>query len=309
MVIGAFCGAVAIALLLSFADIRKVAQAFQSFPPVLLPVMCGLVLAREFIRVGEWHYLLHALHFRPKWRHSMLALVGGDASQILPAGVYFQNYLLQQTEGTSFATSLPATLGMQLLEAAVALVVVCVIGVPGWGWLRPVALIVMAGYAAFLVLVSRPAVAAWLERRANQRYGGWLMAQLGRFLEGLELLLTPGVILKAALLTAAYLAFTVALFYVVLQAYGLPNINLTAAAAIYCFVLTLVILVPLPSDLGLSEGGGVTVLLAFGVPLAQGVTIMLISRFATLFFTEVLAGVCLALYRGELQQMLRAGEA
>jgi len=302
IIAGMVCGAVALALLLSFANIRKVAAAFQHFPPMLVPIIFGLVLIREAIRVLEWHYLLHALRLRPLLKHSMLTLLGGDASQILPAGVYFQNYLLQQTEGTAFATSLAATLAMQLLEAAVALVVLIVVGVPGWPWLRPVGLLVLAGYALFLVIVSRPRIVSWLEERARtRRYSGWVLGQLTHFLGGLEDLMRPGVILRGGGLTASYLVFTVAAFYVTLKAYGLPNVGPAEAAAVYCFVLTLVILVPLPSDLGLSEGTGVTILLAYGVPLAEGLTIMLIIRFAVLLFTEVIAGVAFLALPGEIR--------
>jgi uncharacterized membrane protein YbhN (UPF0104 family) len=238
------------------------------------------------------------------WRHSTLALLGGDASQILPAGVYFQNYLLQQVEGTDFATSLAATLGMQLLEAAVSLIVLSVIGVPGWPWLRPVAILVMAGYVVFLILVSRPGVVAWLAHRGQKSgVAGWLAGQLAHFLEGIEGLMKPGIIARAALLTAAYLAFTIAAFYVIVQAYGLPQVGLVQAAAIYSFVLAIVILNPLPSDLGISEASGVGIMTAFGVPLAQGLTIMIIIRFAVLLFTELLAGIALLAFRGELRHL------
>ena len=298
--------AVAFALLLSFADVRKVALAFQRFPPGLVPVIFGLVLVREGIRVVEWHYLLRGLGMRPRWRHSLLTLVGGDAGQILPAGVYFQNYLLGQTEGASFAASLPATLGMQLMEGAVALLALCFIGVPGWGWLRPVSAVVLAGYATFLILISRRSVAQWLENRApDRRWTGWLLAQFAHFLQGLEGLMAPVVMLRAAVFTAAYLAVTVAAFYVTIKAYGLPGLGPVQAAAIYCFVLALVILVPLPSDLGVSEGSGVGILLAFGVPLAQGLTIMLINRLSMLLFTEIIAGGVLFALRREFRQMTR----
>ncbi|MFI5269107.1 MAG: lysylphosphatidylglycerol synthase transmembrane domain-containing protein [Chloroflexota bacterium] len=302
IIAGLVCGAIALALLLSFADIRKVGQAFEHFPPMLIPIIFGLVLLREALRVLEWHYLLRALRLRPLLKHSMLTLLGGDASQILPAGVYFQNYLLQQTEGTAFATSLAATLAMQLLEAAVALLVLIVVGVPGWTWLRPVGLLVLAGYVLFLLIVSRPGIATWLEERARTRhYGSWVLGQLAHFLEGLEDLMHPGVILRAGALTASYLVFTVAAFYVTLKAYGQPNVGPAEAAAVYCFVLTLIILVPLPSDLGLSEGSGVTILLAYGVPLAEGLTIMLIIRFAVLLFTEIIAGVAFLALPGEIR--------
>ena len=301
---GMICGGIALALLLSFADIRKVGAAFQHFPPILIPIIFGLILAREAVRVVEWQYLLGVLGPRPLFRHSLLTLLGGDASQIFPAGVYFQNYLLQQAEGTAFATSLAATLAMQLLEAAVALVTLGAIGVPGWAWLRPVVLVVTTGYAVFLTLISRPAVVAWLEQKAKgRRYGGWALDQLAHFLAGLECLMKPGVMLRAGALTVCYLVFTVAAFYVTVQAFGLPNVGPAAAVAVYCFVLTLIILVPLPSDLGLSEGSGVTILLAYGVPLAQGLTIMLIIRFAVLLFTELIAGCTLLLFRGEVRHI------
>lgn len=304
IIAGIVCGAIALALLLSFADIRKVGDAFRHFPPVLIPVMFSLVALREAVRVLEWHYLLHSLGLRPLLKHSMLTLLGGDASQILPAGVYFQNYLLQQTEGAAFATSLAATLAMQLLEAAVALLVLIVVRVPGWGWLRPVGIVVLAGYALFLVIVSRPQVVSWLERRAGRRrYSGWVLGQLAHFLEGLEDLMHPGVILRAGGLTASYLVFTVAAFYVTLKAYGLPSVGPAEAAAVYCFVLSLIILVPLPSDLGLSEGSGVTILLAYGVPLAEGLTIMLIIRFSVLLFTEIIAGLAFVALPGEIRHL------
>ncbi len=295
-IVGMFCGAVALALLLSFADIRKVGQAFQHFPPVLIPILLGCVAARELVRILEWHYLLGKLGTRPRLRHSLVTLLGGDASQILPAGIYFQNYLLQQTEGTAFATSLAATLAMQLMEAAVSLVVLGVVGVPGWTWLRPVVVLVFAGYITFVLLVSRRGVVHWLEERARyKRFGGWILDQLARFLVGLEDLMKPGIVVRTALLTTCYLVFTIGAFYVVTRAYGLERVGVAEAAAIYCFVLTLIILVPLPSDLGLSEGSGVTILLAYGVPLAEGLTIMLIVRFSVLLFTELVAGLAIPL--------------
>ncbi|HLG68958.1 MAG TPA: lysylphosphatidylglycerol synthase transmembrane domain-containing protein [Chloroflexota bacterium] len=303
-IVGMVCGAIALGLLLSVSDIRQVGEAFQHFPPILVPVLLALVAAREAVRIVEWHYLLTALGERPLKRHSVLTLLGGDASQILPAGVYFQNYLLEQTQGTAFATSLAATLAMQLMEAAVALVVLAAVGVPGWPWLRPVVAVVLAGYIGFLLLISRPSVAAWLEARGrSHRFGAWISDQLAHFLEALECLLNWRVILRTALLTSSYLVFTIGAFYVTTRAYGLERVGLPQAAAIYCFVLTLIILVPLPSDLGLSEGGGVTVLLAYGVSLAEGLTIMLIIRFSVLLFTELLAGGAILVLHDELRHL------
>ncbi|MDE3076790.1 MAG: flippase-like domain-containing protein, partial [Chloroflexota bacterium] len=108
------------------------------------------------------------------------------------------------------------------------------------------------------------------------------------------------VILRGAAFTLAYLAFTVSAFWVIVQAYGLPLIGAIQALAIYSFVLAIIILNPLPSDLGISELSGVGIFLAFGVAPAAGLTVMLITRFSLLLSTDVLAAASLLIFRQEL---------
>ncbi len=300
-VLGLFLSLVVLGFVFSWADVGKVTGALRRFPPILLPVLFGLALARELIRARQWRYLLRRLGLRPRWRHILLALLSGDGSQILPAGIYFQNYLLQRTSGADVGVSLAATLAMQLLEAAVALGVLCVVSVPGWSWLRPTSAVVAVGYVAFLLLLRRPAVLGWLERHGPAGgLAGYLLLELKKFLAGLDGLMKLSIILRGAGYTAAYLAFTISAFWVVVQAYGLPSIGPIQALAIYCFVLAIIILNPLPSDLGISELSGVGIFLAFGVPPAEGLTVMLIARFSTLFSVEAMAAGAFLVVRPDL---------
>ena len=74
-------------------------------------------------------------------------------------------------------------------------------------------------------------------------------------------------------------------------------------------MLAIVVLNPLPSDLGVSELSGVGILTAFQVPTAEGLTIMLIARFALLLSSELLAGVAVLVLHRELRHLSQGPDA
>ncbi|MHB8621616.1 MAG: lysylphosphatidylglycerol synthase transmembrane domain-containing protein, partial [Chloroflexota bacterium] len=262
------------------------------------------VVAREATRVVEWRLLLKMVGLRTRWRHALLAQLAGDASQIVPAGIYLENYLLHQEEGVGVARSLAATIAMQFIEAALSWIVVLAIGVPNWAWLRPVVVLVMCGYGAFLVGISRPAMLRWLDGQAGRgKPFAWLVGQLKGFLKGLDHLMQPGAILRAAGLGLLYMLFTITAFYLIANSYSVAGIGWAQAAVVYSFALAVVVLNPLPTDFGVSEGTGVGLFLAFGVPLAEGLVIMLIMRFTILLSTAVLAAIAFLLFHGELKHL------
>ena len=302
---GALLGAIVLALLLSFSDIRQVGQAFAHFPLLLLPVIFGLVVCREAVRTLEWHILLHPLRVRASWRHTSEALLAGDAAQILPAGIFLQNYVLRQTEEADVTRTLAATIVMQLLEAGVGLVVLAIVPVPGWWWLRIAALAILLGAVAFLLLLTRKSALRWIERLGQaHKFSGWLAKQSKGFLKNVKGLGRKWhVVALAVPLTALYMAFTIATLYVITRAYDVKNVDGLAAAVIYCFALVIIVLNPLPSDWGVSEGMGTAMFLAFGVKPAVGLTMMLILRFAIIFSTMLMTGVTAAIFREDVKEV------
>ena len=71
---------------------------------------------------------------------------------------------------------------------------------------------------------------------------------------------------------------------------------------VYAFTLVVANLNPLPTDLGLSEGSGVSIFLANGVPEAEGLTAMILIRLANVASAAILAGLAtLAFYREVVQ--------
>lgn len=301
---GVLLGALVLAFLLSFSDIHQVGAAFVRFPPVFVPILFGLIVFREAVRTVEWRFLLHPLRVHASWRHTTEALIAGDAAQILPAGIFLQNYVLRQTEEADVTRTLAATIVMQFLEAAVGLVVLAVIPVPGWWWLRWGAVVVTLGWLSFLFAITRPRVLSWIERRGTRnRVSGWIARQVRGFLGHMEGLGKPWIIGRAVLLTAAYMAVTIAALFVITRAYHVPHVTWLSAAVIYCFTLVVIVLNPLPSDWGISEGVGTAMFLAFGVKPAIGLTMMLILRFAIIFSTTLMTSVTAAIFRRDVMEV------
>ncbi|MGH2520564.1 MAG: lysylphosphatidylglycerol synthase transmembrane domain-containing protein, partial [Chloroflexota bacterium] len=260
-----------------------------------------LVALREAARVVEWRLLLQHLGIAARWRHSALALLVGDVGQIVPGGIYASNAVLKQEEDANVARSLSATMAMQLLESFLCLVILSALGISGWPWLRPVALVVLLGFLGFLALVTSPPLIHWLDARAgSRRLIARLIEGLEQFLLGIQGLLSPPLLLKAAGLTAAALIFTIATLYVIVLGLGLSHVSPLQVAAVYAFVLAVINLNPLPTDVGVSEGSGVTIFMATGVPQAQGLVAMLLVRFAIIGATAILLGLALVRWRNEL---------
>jgi len=303
--VGFLAGACLLVFVLATSDLGKVVDGFRHFNYALVPVLFGVIAGREAVRVVEWRLLLRNLGVRARWRHTILALLSGDAAQLVPGGIYASNLVLKREEDANVARSLAATLATQLLEAFVCLAVLTAFGVYGWPWMRPVAAAVLAGFIGFLILVTRPAVSEWLEEHGG---GGGLLDRLRdglkQFLQGVEGLIDdPWLITRAVFLAAAHLAFTVAGLYVITQALGIRNIGWTSVAAIYAFVLALVNLNPLPTDIGVSEGSGMSIFVASGVDQSQGLTAMLLIRFAIILSTLVLLLIALAVFPRELKHL------
>jgi uncharacterized membrane protein YbhN (UPF0104 family) len=104
---------------------------------------------------------------------------------------------------------------------------------------------------------------------------------------------------KALVPTALYmLLYTIAL-YAILQAAGVHGVG--ATLGMYAILVLAVILVPIPTEIGLTEITGLGALLAYGVPSATAAIVMLSFRILTTGATLLVAGGLLVLLRHELE--------
>ncbi len=267
--------------------------------PIVLVLTFPYLAARAFI----WYRLLVQLGIRVPPRQATVSFAGGEITKSLPAGVYVENYLLSRLVHfgphsairSSMATT--ATLG---LESLVAVPVALVVGVPHAAWLFWVLigvvvawLLVLTG-AWFLVhnyLPSLDQPESSLLKRAGRAADDFLTA-------GGELLTLDTLV--QCIPTALYMLIYVVDLYAILLALGVHNVSFVDTMGIYSIIVLAVILVPIPTELGITELTGLGILLNYGVPSSRAALAMLSLRLLATGLTIVVAGLVLIVLRREL---------
>ena len=141
--------------LLTFGNVPRVAGLMRLFQPgYLLPILL-LLVAYEAVQCLQWHVLLRPLGTHEPLRAQVFAFLVGAATRALPIGNFGQNYLLQRAGSTEFGLSSAATLLSVLIEVAVALAGLVLLGLGPWTWLRPLILVGLTIFVPSAWAVSR----------------------------------------------------------------------------------------------------------------------------------------------------------
>lgn len=309
-------GIVLLLVLLALGDVHDVLALLRRFQPRYLLAFAAVMLSYEIVRCLQWRFLLTALGIRVPLRTQVVTYVTGEVMKSLPIGNFFPDYVLQRSQGTDFGLASSVTLAINLLEVALTLVGLVLLGVPGWGWLRPLIVFGLVGFALLLWLFTRWLAWASASKTAI-RLPHQLVAhpsvrtareELRQFRAGGVELLRPRVLLPAALLSAVYLALGGSGLALLAWGFGLQQITLDQALAVYCFSLAFATIIPLPMDLGSTELGGVGVFMALnvGVGKSAAVGVMLLDRTLALGSTLALALVVGLLLHAEVRALARS---
>jgi uncharacterized membrane protein YbhN (UPF0104 family) len=276
--------------LLAFANVGKLADLIAGLEPRYLAVAVVLMLAYNGARAAQWFYLLDHLGVVSPRRDQALAYIGGALTKYLPGGSYFQNYLLYETTGVDPALSSVATTLIVLTEPVVAMIFVFLLGVDDWVWLRwligiglPLALAFAAGV---YLLIESPRQPRWL---TSLRLYQLLADELVRFRDGLAKMAHPSILATQAAMTAVFVLLEGAALYMVAIALRIDNLSVSGALAAYCFSVTVALVVPIFTDLGTLEAGGVAALIVMGVSRHGAVGIMVLDRALIIAVAFVLA--------------------
>jgi uncharacterized membrane protein YbhN (UPF0104 family) len=294
--------------LLGFADVKKVLRLMSGFQHIYLLYFLLLTMVYEAVRCLQWHLLLEALGVRVPLRAQVFTFLGGETTKSLPIGNYFQNYLLKVAEGTDFARSSAATTLIVLIEVAVCLAGVVVLGIDGWTWLRP---LIVGGVAVCALLAwlavrlhRHGVVPAWLTTHAWVRVA---MREFQQFRAGAAALWHPRILACAGGLGAVYTFTAAAAFYVVGRGLGVGGLSFGEAVAVYCFSLAFGLIFPLPVDIGVNEASGVAALLAVGVEKSDAVSLVLVNRVLSVGAALAIVVLSLAVLHDEFRSVLRGG--
>ena len=297
-----------LAALLAFADVKKVVALMSAFDKLYLLYFLLLMAAYTAVRGAQWHELLAALEIDAPLRSQMFAFLVGEVTKSIPIGNYVQNYILQQARGTDFGRSSAATTLIVLIEVAVALSGVVILGLGDWtGWLRP---LIVGGAAATLLLVwayrrfGRHAARTprWLREHATVRQA---LAEVRQFRAGAAALFHPRILAVALLLGAVYVTIAGAALYLIVRGLGIGGVSFWQVLAVSYFSLGFSLIVPILLDIGVVEISAVGAFLAVGVSKTDAVGAVLINRALSIGTALVSALIGTAILRDEVRAALQ----
>jgi uncharacterized protein (TIRG00374 family) len=300
-----------IAALLAFSNVQKVLSLMESFQKLYLLYFLLLVAAYEVVRGAQWHFLLKGLDIHVPLRTQIFTFAAGEVTKSMPIGNYFQNYLLQQSQGTDFGFSSAATTLIILIEVAVSLVGVVILGVGSWtGWLRPVIIlgVVVVGLVgwAFHRFHRAGRTPKWVREHKAFRKA---LDELSQFRQGVAALLHPRILGLAITLGALYLVIAGVGLYVVVRGLGIGHIALPQALGVYFFSLAFSLIIPIPIDIGVLEVSGVGAFIAMGLDRNPAVGTMLINRVLSIGASLAIALIVIAVLHDEFRTALQHRDA
>lgn len=246
-----------------------------SFPTAALGF--GLAVAYLVVKCIEFNLLLTRLDIRLSWRRIVFAFGVAEMTIAIPAGLYVQNYILGRMRSAGFARSSAATTAMLIIELTVILVVLALLGVPSWTWVRPVALGVLGGLLLFLVfLLSTDLLSgrlvAWLRHLGLES----LPRALSEMTTGLRQLATPRTVIPAMLLAAVYLGALAGAFMFIGRGTGAEHFSYAQAVTVYAFSLAVTLMLAgFLTQLGVIEVAGLGAAMTFGYDSTAALAIMI----------------------------------
>lgn len=280
-----------LAILLAFGNPVKVGRLLVRFQHSYLLYLLLLATLMEGLRAAQWCVLLDALDVRVPPRAQVFAFLAGEVTKYAPLGNYFPNYLLQRTDDLDFGLSSAATTMMVLIQVAVSLAGLVILGIGDWWWLRP--LIVIGLFVAGLVIWAlyhahvSPRPPLWMTKQTWMRKA---LNELHNFRVGTaKELIHPRTMTYALALGAAYVVVGGVILYLVILGLGVGGVTFWGAQAAYYFSLAFALIFPLPIDFGTLEISAVGALLAVGLDGSVAVSVVFADRI-------ILMGAALAIF-------------
>lgn len=298
---------------------QQAVHLISRFQPLYLIAFFLLMAGYEAIRIVQWHYMLTQLDLHVPLRTQLFAYGIGEFTKNLPIGNFVPDYVLTREEGTDFGRVSSSSLLISVLEVAVALAGIVIIGIDDWTWIRPLILI---GTFAFALLAwafyrwhhgthpthpRHPGHApGWARRVMRWRWVRGGLNELRQFTQGEATLLHPHVIAVSTLACAAYMVFSGLALYAVIRGLGFPGVTWEEALVASFFSLAVSTIIPLPTDLGSSEASGAGALVAVGLTASAGISTLLLFRFLNLVEQIAVALLAILAFPDEFRAMWHA---
>lgn len=294
----------------SITDVPDVMGSIRAIPVYTWLAALGFAALYLALKGLEFGLFLRSLGFSISWRQLIFAYAIGELCITIPSGIYAQNYVLNKIDTTSFSRSAAATTAMLIVEGAFVLITLVILGIPGWGWLRP---LILAIFAVAFVLLATLGRIDWMKTlHVPLRPRHWMhVFSLGllKMISELRHLWALRTLAPALVLTAGYLFALLAAFVTVAHGVGASHLTFFQAATIYFFALGATMTVgSVLTQVGIIEVVGLSAAQAWGYGLNEGLAMLLGFRIVWTGAMWFLNGILLLWSLRELRRRNATGD-
>jgi uncharacterized protein (TIRG00374 family) len=311
-------GAIAYVAIAAYVGAGRVEAALRQFHWSAAAVGLGLAALNYCLRFFKWELYLRVLRVRIPWRDSLAVFLSGFALTVTPGkiGEVLKAYLVRELHGVPMARTAPTVVAERVTDL-LALVVLAAGGVGAVLGASGQRLLWVAGglVVLFVVIASwRPAALALIGlcERAFGRLpvAGKLVKSLRPFYDAMALLLRPGPLVAATLISIAAWAAECVAFWAIVRAFpGVgPGATLLVCTFIYAAMTIAGALSFVPGGLLVQEGGMVGLLVALCPGMGEDVATAstFVTRLCTLWFAVLVGVVALLALRRRVGVELEA---
>jgi len=282
------------AIFVIFSDITLLIDKFQNFNFLFLIPAFSLVLISYFIRGFRWDFFLKTLGINLSLKKSMSLFFAGLGLSITPAklGEVIKSHFLKKDHDQSYSKTAPIVFVERYYDL-VGILIISIIGI----WFVDIDLTIVF-VALTIILIAL--VISQQKKIVIKILGKFeRISFLNKFAKNtLETFDTIHVLLKPKLYAkslgfsvTAWLLESLAVFLVFLGF----EIDLSLPSVILIFTVSSIIggLSMLPGGIGLTEGGMVGLLLLEGIDYTSAVSVVIMVRIVTLWYSVILGLIVL----------------
>lgn len=301
LLLGLTAGVGVYALGTIYVGVDELASSLASFNYLLFVPVLGLTLANYFLRYLKWSYYLRLLGIDVPLRRNLTIFCGGLSMVVTPGkiGELLKSYLLREAQGVPMARTAPVVIAERLTDL-IALLLLMSSGVFAWRQGLTTLLLVGGFLALFLIIVGSRRLSLPLVRFAGRLPGLRRVAdKLEAFYESAAVLLSPGPLAVAVILSVTSWFAECLGTYTILR--GFPHTNVSLLLATFVYSASTVGGLPTPGGLGLTDGGMAALFSYLGkVPRGTAAAATLLVRLCTLWFAVLVGVLALLLFRREV---------
>lgn len=295
IIISLIIGFILYMLLLVYADMDSLLNAFSNFNWKYLPIILGLTLLNYFFRFLKWDYYVKHLGIKINKKQSAGIFLSGLSMSVTPAklGESIKSYLLKKIKGVKISKSLPIVFAERLTDL-IGLIILAAIGYStfnyGKGLLLIVFIIIIIG---ILILQFKNFCLKLLKVKIF--FISKFFTILKRFYESTYSLLKIKPLFIGIIISVFSWFFECLALFFVLKSFGLdPSILLSIFSFSFSTIAGSVSMIP--GGLVVAEGSLAGILFLGGITKAIAIASTIIIRFATLWFGVLVGIITLTLY-------------